>query len=321
VWSTRPTHEPLTTRALFDAGTPIGRSNRGSRPGSAANRHPATKRTYRLRSYVVCELCGRRMYGKTRRVGTGYSYYACEVQPAHHAHRDCYATHPKNLWISEDKLLTAVNRFFATRIFGPHRQALLGQADPTAPKTDDTARQQSFRIKINELERQQANLVAELQADQSTGDDDTDQQWRAQLRAGFADLAHQRKLAQADLDALTGHTCQPGPGDPALLDLVPALEADVVRLPEHVQRELFDRFQLQIRFHHPTRRTTLRVTISGDTIHHLTHTPVKTDRKRADRQPTDNKTPPPSATAGREGFSLALRAPDRIRTCANGSGG
>ena len=95
IWSSKPTHEPLTTKTQFLAGTPIGKSNRGSRTSDRPNRHPATTRTYRLRSHVICELCGRRLYGKTRRVGDGYSYYACEPVPAHHTGKPWYPSHPK----------------------------------------------------------------------------------------------------------------------------------------------------------------------------------------------------------------------------------
>jgi hypothetical protein len=89
-------------------GTPIGKSNKGSRTSDQPNTHPATTRTYRLRSFVICELCGRRLYGKTRRIASGYSYYACEAIPAHHASKDWFDTHPKSLWVREDKLLDLV---------------------------------------------------------------------------------------------------------------------------------------------------------------------------------------------------------------------
>jgi hypothetical protein len=95
VWSTRPTHEPLTTRRLFDAATPIGRHLERSRDGSQPNTHPATKRTYRLRSYVCCALCDRRMQGKGRR--GGYTYVVCEVAGHHHAHQPWHAEHPKSV--------------------------------------------------------------------------------------------------------------------------------------------------------------------------------------------------------------------------------
>jgi hypothetical protein len=70
-------------------------------------------------------LCGRRLCGKTRRVDDCYSYYACEPVPAHHAEKEWFATHPKSLWVREDKLLDVVRGFFARRIFGPDRHTLL----------------------------------------------------------------------------------------------------------------------------------------------------------------------------------------------------
>jgi site-specific DNA recombinase len=66
IWAPQPVHEPPVTRDLFDAVTVNARSRQGSRSGSGANSlHPKTKRTYLLRSYVVCDLCGRRMAGVT----------------------------------------------------------------------------------------------------------------------------------------------------------------------------------------------------------------------------------------------------------------
>jgi DNA invertase Pin-like site-specific DNA recombinase len=273
VWSTRPTHEPLTTRQLFDAGTPIGRANRGSRPGAAANRHPQTQQVYPLRSYVICELCGRRMHGKTRRIvqGEPYRYYACETDPAHHAHQDWYATHPKSLWVREDQLLDAVNAFFARRIFGAYRRDLLAQQIAAEPKRDDAAAAQRIALTkaIKEIQRQQTNVITELRSYQTTGDDQIDQQWRDQLRASFADLATQAKTAQARLDDISQQAATPGNGDTAILDHLPVLDVNVANLPDELQRELFDAFRLQIRYHQPTRRVTLRVTINGDIIDRL----------------------------------------------------
>jgi recombinase len=56
VWSPQPTHEPLVTRALFDAASPVGRLRAGSRSDSAVNVHPQTERTYVLRSYLHCDI-------------------------------------------------------------------------------------------------------------------------------------------------------------------------------------------------------------------------------------------------------------------------
>jgi site-specific DNA recombinase len=238
IWSSKPTHEPLTTRALFEAGTPIGKSKKGSRTSDQPNRHPATTRTYRLRSYVICELCGRRLYGKTRRVGDGYSYYACEPVPAHHAGKEWFASHPKSLWVREDKLLDLVRGFFVHRIFGPDRDTLLAatQADEPIVQDPTAARAAAVRAKIKDLERQQANVVKELREYQSTGDEEIDQQWRGQLRESFAEIANQRKDLEAQLADLSNRQETPSKGDPRLLDRLPIMEADLARLPEALER-------------------------------------------------------------------------------------
>ncbi|BCL28644.1 hypothetical protein ACFFS2_04340 [Streptomyces aurantiacus] len=42
----------------------VAERSRRSRGDVGANRHPQAERVYRLRGYVFCVLCGRRMQGK-----------------------------------------------------------------------------------------------------------------------------------------------------------------------------------------------------------------------------------------------------------------
>src|SRR5205814_517216 len=95
VWSSRPTHEPLVTKPIFDAAAPMARLRQGSRRGAGPNAaHRQTQRSYLLRSYVVCDLCGRRMCGKTRVRGECETvYYACITNPEHHQEKPWYAQH------------------------------------------------------------------------------------------------------------------------------------------------------------------------------------------------------------------------------------
>lgn len=72
VWSPAPTHEPLVTLDLFRAARSGAPSRERSRNDPGLNRHPQTKRSCLLRSYVVCAQCQRRMCGKTRRA---YAYF------------------------------------------------------------------------------------------------------------------------------------------------------------------------------------------------------------------------------------------------------
>lgn len=78
VWSKEPTHPAIisldTFKASLDVAPKRARSRSDATPG-AANPHRQTAHVYRLRSYIVCELCTKRMFGKVRKTQT---YYYCQ---------------------------------------------------------------------------------------------------------------------------------------------------------------------------------------------------------------------------------------------------
>ncbi|HZM79047.1 MAG TPA: recombinase family protein [Candidatus Limnocylindrales bacterium] len=141
VWSPQPTHEPLTTRAHFDAASPVGRYRQGSRSKASANIHPATQRTYRYRSYLLCDLCSWRMFGKTRRRITRAddTYYACVTKRERHKTEPWYDTHPDALTVRQDAIDPFVARFFNKRVFGPHRLTYLH--GPSTSRSAQTTKQ------------------------------------------------------------------------------------------------------------------------------------------------------------------------------------
>lgn len=54
VWSTVPVHEALVDLETFVRAQQVAEGRQRSRPVPGANRHPQTKRVYRLRGYVFC---------------------------------------------------------------------------------------------------------------------------------------------------------------------------------------------------------------------------------------------------------------------------
>jgi site-specific DNA recombinase len=77
IMSSEPHHPEVVSVDRFLAAqfVPQGRErSRSDANPAAANRHPQTKTTYRLRSYVYCVPCQRRMHGKTSRQGHTFSY-------------------------------------------------------------------------------------------------------------------------------------------------------------------------------------------------------------------------------------------------------
>ena len=131
--------DPRTARHQGDLrrGDPGRRLRQGSRGGAGPNAaHRQTKRSYLLRSYLVCDLCDRRMFGKTRvRCGQETIYYACITNPEHHQDQPWYPQHAKNITVREDHLLPVVSTFFGERILGPQRALYLNHRQP--PSDDD----------------------------------------------------------------------------------------------------------------------------------------------------------------------------------------
>ena len=274
VWSRHPTHEPLVTRALFDAAVPVARLRRGSRTGAGANHaHPETSRSYLLRSYVVCDICGRRMFGKTRRRREReYTYYACVTIPEHHREQPWFGEHPKTLMVREDLLLPVVGEFFAERVLGEGRKLFLPRHAPGPQAEPDTGERGTLRARLEQLSRAQTNLLAQLEAFQPTGDPGIDAQWRTQLQRRFATIATERRTATERLERLDSrqpHTHAAAEDPAALLDLLPCTGTDLTLLPDADQRRLYDAFHLQARYHRTHHRLTLSVTVSAATARSL----------------------------------------------------
>jgi hypothetical protein len=115
-------HEPLVTREIFAAASTVGRFRQGSRSGAGRNSHPKTKRTYLVRSYVRCDLCGRRANGETTK---GCTYYRYSPNAKNHDHLPWFPGHPRAALAAEGQLIEPLARFFAERVFGASRESYL----------------------------------------------------------------------------------------------------------------------------------------------------------------------------------------------------
>jgi hypothetical protein len=127
----------------------------------------------------------------------------------------------------------------------PDRRILLATDQPR----DETAlaRIAALQSKIKELAREQDNIITELRANQPLGDVDGYRQWREHLRRAFTQIAAQQAAVDQQLTAITK---QPEPcqqQDPRFLDQFPIIEGDLANLPENLERDLWARFQPQVR--------------------------------------------------------------------------
>jgi hypothetical protein len=254
------------------------------------------------------------MFGKTRR---DVAYYACEPDQHHHAQRSAWQPgHPASLWVREDILLGVVHGFLAERIFGSARRELLAAqlaSHTPSPEPDRTAeRADALRQVISDIERRKHALIAELEAQPAGGDPggndpDAARQYRQAIQRRFTELVAEHRAKTGELALVAARQDQPGSPDPGLLAALPQLPLRLAGLPDHLQRSLYDAFQLQVRYHRPRHEVTIRVTIRADSLNHINGT-VNAIRPQGEME---KKT---------ETRSHVVSAPSRIRTCAHGSG-
>lgn len=256
------------SRELFAAAQQVAPQRRGSRSGAGLNRHPQTHGSHPLRSLVTCELCGRRMRGKLRRKARReYVYYACEPPRSvgRQVAADRQPEHPVSVLVRGDVLLGGVLEVFALRLFGPQRRALLAQDLPEVAGGEVAAweaRVQALQRTVADLQGRQACLVRTLEER-----DDPDGALFEQIARRLGELDREQKTKLAELRAVLGQRPDAHEQAVDLLELLPLLTPErLAAAPEPLLRALFERFQLQVRYHKPQNRATVRVALSDDSL-------------------------------------------------------
>ncbi len=157
IWSARPVHEHLVTLEDWLLAQNVSGHRFGSRSTDNTNvKHPQTKRSYLLRTYLFCGACGRRMYGKTRR---GLAYYVCAPKKGY-----VPDGHPAagSFWIREDTIVDKLNEFLSAYVFGAYRRSLLEDTVRDlglAAQRERDHRLAALRREIDDTARMIKNLV------------------------------------------------------------------------------------------------------------------------------------------------------------------
>jgi recombinase len=301
VWSPEPVHEALVDLETFVQAQEIAVIRERSRTAAGLSRDPRARRVYRLRSYLFCGLCGRRMFGNSKRQDT---WYACAPKKAWRPDG-----HPVILRVREDHLLDGLARFLSDSVFGAYRHTLLDtsqQALTQAAQHEQARNVKALHRAIADTDARSRRLIRNLELA-----DDVDQdlirdikERRAELRAHRTDL--ERQLAAAEEE--THHT-----RNPVLLDHLPIAAVDLDGMPDETSRRLFEALRLEIRYDPEHRIARCSITLTGDTIDAVSRTSHE----------VMTAAPVSVAPAGKfapDGDGLC-GAPSRIRTCAHGSGG
>jgi site-specific DNA recombinase len=164
-----------------------------------------------------------------------------------------------------DVLLGGVLEFFARRLFSPQRRALLAQELPSVAGGEVAAweaRAQALQRSVADLQGRQARLVRTLEER-----DDPSGTLFAQIARRLGDLDREQQAKLAELRAVLARRPDADAQAVDLLELLPLLTPDrLAAAPEPLLRALFERFQLQVRYHKPQNRATVRVALSDDSL-------------------------------------------------------
>ena len=260
VWSPMPTHEPLVTGELFTAASAVAAERKGSRNASGLNRHPATRRSYRLRSFVTCDECGRRMLGKTR---DKYVYLTCEPKKNHRkGAAERFEGHPVSVFVREDALLTGVLGFLNEHVFGARRVELYNQRLAAAiqavdPK-QDRKRLDTLRRSLADLEARQRRLITTLE------EHDADGTMFTHVRDRLAELTSQRKATLDEIATVEKRaSASPTQAATELLDALP-LDLDLNEVPDEILRPVLEALQLRVNYDGRTNRARCHAVLRAD---------------------------------------------------------
>ena len=266
----QPTHPAIITRQIWDAAQDIGAEHASSRDEPGLASHPAARRSYVLRSRCRCRDCKRRMRGVLVRPYAGhpgYVYYGCPHNPANPRHTAAAPDHPRTVRVREDDLLTVIRQFFATRIFGPDRAAMLAArlpataAENTARREQEAARLHKRLRKIDAAENAHAREIEHLAS--LPQDSPAPTALRARIIARFGELETERTQINERLAFLNRATGQED--EPGLLNALPMLGDALPGLPASIQARLFQAFGLELIYNKEDHQVTIYATITPST--------------------------------------------------------
>lgn len=279
----------------------------------APNPHRQTRRVYKLRSYVWCTACARRMFGRTV---FEYTYYTCQPRD-----RIAPEGHPRTLSLEEDLLLDLTTRFFNTYVFGIDRVQLAASSVDIAAQQAAEEHQQKIhaaRYALADIEARKRRLFKILEQE-----DDDDGSLYRELKQRRAELDTEYALKQAELEHLEQTMPTGSAAAVELLDHLPHIEINLANVPAERLRPFLDAFAVQINYDLNRNRVTFQATISAQAVPHLNqiahttiparkiHTPAIPRQRAGKRAITSTNTAVPADDGGDSGILQFYDMPRR----------
>jgi site-specific DNA recombinase len=270
LWSPRPTHPAIITRALWDAAQTMGTGH--SRAQDAEQ--PTFRRSYVLRSRIWCRDCNRRMRGtltRPRPGSAGYIYYDCPHRTTNPRHYAAHPDHPTTVRVREDDLLTVIRQFCDERVFGPDRAAMLARQLPASAADAAHRRDQqvtALRKRLRQIDASERAHAREIEALTSIEDGSPAlEALRSRIIERFKELEAERAEINTQLAALERQAEHDN--DPALLNALPQITGAFDRIPTRLRAALLQALGLELVYNKEDHQVSIYVTITPATPHTL----------------------------------------------------
>jgi site-specific DNA recombinase len=252
IWSDEPAHESLVSREMFEKAALVGLRN-DNNTKAAESYADVRQRSYALRSFLRCGICGLRMHGHFRRYST---YYVCETnrrQPDLVPH-----DHPKSVHLGEKKAAAKVVEFLQRNVFGSERLQLLKQALETS-ELDDEAKDEEERIQkeLTNLRVRMKRLMASLE------EEEPGSELMKDLKERLTELAKIRAKKERELEAarrLLAERPEPKAAE-SLVSALPLMEVDWELLSDEDFRDLLKTLNFEARYDPRSKNLNVQVTL------------------------------------------------------------
>jgi hypothetical protein len=247
---------------MWDTAQTVGAGHASARdePGLAANPAPQDLPAAVALPLPRVQAADDGHPGRSHPDHPGYVYYGCPYNPQNPRHAAAAPDHPRTVRVREDDLLTVIREFFATRIFGPDRAAMLA-ARLRATAAEDTARLHKRLKKIDAAESAHAREIENLASLPQGAPAIT--ALRTRIIERFSELETERTQTNDRLAALQRATGQRD--EPGLLDALTMLGDILADTPASLQAQLFAAFGLELIYNKEDHQVSIHATITPST--------------------------------------------------------
>jgi len=266
VWSEQPTHEPIVSMELYETVELRAQANAGGTGESRLQENAPSSRFrgnyfYPTRGHSICNLCGHRMEGSHQK---GSNYMRCLWASGKNKMEERATGHPGSLQIKEEILIQESLTFLSESVFSAEaierfRHEIEAFVDP-----ETEVRVAMINRLRKELDTVETAIGRQTRAFERYSDpDDQEDPVGSAIAKRIQELQRQRTELSARF-AVAEEEAQPSKPTAELAEILenlPDLRPALASYSDEELAELFDAFDLEMRYDHLEKTLKLSATV------------------------------------------------------------